>query len=135
MNYWLIKSEPETYSWATMKSDNITAWDGVRNYQARNFIMKMKVGDLCYFYHSGKERAIVGIAEVIKEAYKDPSDESGKFYMMDVRYKEDMSNPVTLSSIKATPELQDLLLVRHSRLSVMPVSSKNWSLIESLSSS
>lgn len=129
MNYWLIKSEPGAYSWSNMESDGITHWDGVRNYQARNFIKQMKVGDLCLFYHSVNEKRLMGIVKVVKEAYPDPSDETGKFCMMDVKYEKELSNKVSLEQIKQNPKLEDLLLIKQSRLSVMPVSDEHWNIL------
>lgn len=129
MQYWLLKSEPETYSWDTMRSEGTTLWDGVRNYQARNNMKNMKKGDMGFFYHSGKERAIVGIVKITKEYYPDPTDETGKFVVVDVTYDRDLKKPVTLAAIKAEPRLSELSLVRHSRLSVMPVPEEMWNII------
>jgi predicted RNA-binding protein with PUA-like domain len=129
MNYWLIKSEPSAFSWKDMKSKGITSWDGVRNYQARNFIKQMKVGDLCLFYHSVNDKKIMGIVQVIKEAYPDPTDETGKFCMMDVKFHQDLKKQLSLEEIKTNPKLADLLLVKQSRLSVMPVSKSQWSML------
>jgi predicted RNA-binding protein with PUA-like domain len=123
MNYWLLKTEPGTFSWADLEKCKTTHWDGVRNFQARNFLMQTKVGDLALFYHSGKERAVVGIVKIIKTHYPDPSDKSGKFVMVDVEYVKSVRTPVTLSMIKQNPKLQSLPLVKQSRLSVMPIPS------------
>lgn len=132
MAYWLMKTEPSTWSWDDQVSQKTTHWDGVRNYQASNNMKAMKVGDLCFFYHSVKERSIVGIVEVIKTYYPDPSDPEGRFGMVDVRMVKPLLKPVCLDQIKAHPDLQHLSLVRQSRLSVMPIDEKSWSLISSL---
>jgi predicted RNA-binding protein with PUA-like domain len=129
MNYWLAKSEPETYAWASLVKDRRTHWDGVRNAQASNNLKAMKKGDRVFFYHSGEERQIVGIAEVVKEYYPDPSDETGRFGMVDLQAVEAFKQPVTLAAIKADKRLADFILVRHSRLSVMPVTKDQWKLI------
>jgi predicted RNA-binding protein with PUA-like domain len=117
MNYWLMKSEPGCYSFDDQERDGITHWDGVRNYQARNNMKNMKVGDLCFFYHSIKEKQIVGIVKVVKEHYPDPEDE--RFVWVDVEYFSRLNNPVTLSLVKE--RWPELALVKQSRLSVMPV--------------
>ena len=129
MNYWLIKSEPNTWSWENQEKVKKTEWDGVRNFQARNNLIKMKKGDLCLFYHSGKEREIVGIVKVIKESYPDPSDKSKKFVMVDVEKYKKLKKNINLSEIKQNIELQNLALVKQSRLSVMPIDKKSWSII------
>ena len=129
MAYWLFKSEPETWSWDDQVRDGTAEWDGVRNHQAANNMKAMKVGDLGFFYHSGSERQIVGIVEVVKEYYPDHTDDSGRFGMVDVNAVKKLTDPVTLSAVKAEPQLQELLLVRHSRLSVMPIDDDAWSLI------
>ena len=131
MNYWLFKSEPGAWSW----DDHVKAgrkgaeWDGIRNHQANNNMKEMKLGDRAFFYHSVDEKRIVGIVEVIKEHYPDDTDTSGKFGMVDLRTVEAVPNPVTLAQIKAEPKLKELLLVRHTRLSVMPIDTKSWKLI------
>jgi predicted RNA-binding protein with PUA-like domain len=129
MAYWLIKSEPSTWSWDDQVKKQTTHWDGVRNFQAANNLKAMKIGDLCFFYHSVKERAIVGIVEVIKTYYPDPSDSSGRFGMVDVKAVKSLPQPVSLDQIKHHPKLQHLALVRQSRLSVMPIDSDSWNLI------
>ncbi|AIK97096.1 EVE domain-containing protein [Candidatus Odyssella acanthamoebae] len=129
MAYWLIKTEPSTWSWHDQKTKKMTHWDGVRNYQASNNMKSMKVGDLCFFYHSVTERRILGIVRVTREYYPDPTDETGRFGMVDVSYVEDLLVPVSLDQIKLVPELQNLALVRQSRLSVMPVDEPSWKLI------
>ena len=129
MNYWLIKSEPSTWSWDDQKKKKTTIWDGVRNYQARNFMKKMKVNDLSFFYHSVLEKQIMGVVKIIKEYYSDPTDSTNKFVAVDVQYYKEFSNPVTLETIKSNKILSKLLLVKQSRLSVMPIDSKSWKLI------
>jgi predicted RNA-binding protein with PUA-like domain len=129
MSYWLIKTEPSTWSWQDQKTKKVTHWDGVRNYQASNNLKAMKLGDLCFFYHSVSERRIVGIVRVVREYYPDHTDETGRFGMVDVEYVEELPVPVTLDQIKLVPELQELALVRQSRLSVMPVDPESWDLI------
>jgi predicted RNA-binding protein with PUA-like domain len=126
MNYWLFKSEPETWSWDDQVKKGTERWNGVRNHQANNNMKAMKVGDRGFFYHSGEERQIVGIVEVVKEHYPDPTDSSGKFGMVDVKAVEAVPRPVTLAQIKESGRFEDLLLVRHSRLSVSPVSETHW---------
>lgn len=129
MNYWLIKTEPGTWSWADQKKHQVTHWDGVRNYQAANNLKAMKVGDQCFFYHSVSEKSIVGVVEVIKEAYPDPTDETGRFVMVDVKYLKDINKPVSLETVKKDPQLSKIALVKQSRLSVMPVTPDEWKVI------
>ena len=125
-NYWLIKSEPSTWSWNDQVKEGKTMWDGVRNYQARNNLMKMKKKDLCFFYHSVKEKQIIGIVEVIKEHYPDPTDKTGKFVVTDVKTQTKLNKPVTLEDIKKNPKLFNIPLIKQSRLSVMPLSKIEW---------
>lgn len=132
MSYWLIKSEPETWSWSDHLKKGVEPWNGVRNYQAANNMKAMKCGDLAYFYHSVKEKQIVGIAEVVKEYYPDPTDESGRFGMVDFKAVKSLPRPVTLAQIKAHPQLKSMALVRQSRLSVSPVSKEEWTIITAL---
>ena len=129
MAYWLVKSEPFKYSWEQFVKDKQTYWDGVRNYQARNNLKQMKVGDLALFYHSGEERQIMGIVEVVKTYYPDPSDPSGQFGMVDVKMKGPLPYPITLREIKEDPRLQHLALIRQSRLSVMPIDEEAWGIL------
>ena len=129
MANWLFKSEPETWSWDDHVRDGTAEWDGVRNHQAANNMKAMKVGDLGFFYHSGTERQVVGIVEVVKEYYPDSTDASGRFGMVDVKTVKKFVEPVTLKAVKGEPRLQDIPLVRHSRLSVMPIDDDAWSLI------
>ena len=121
INYWLLKSEPSTWSWEDQVKANIDMWDGVRNYQARNNLMKMKKGDKCFFYHSVSEKSIVGIVEVYKEYYSDPTDKSGKFVVVEVKALNSLKNPVTLEKIKQNKTLKNIALIKQSRLSVMPI--------------
>tara|TARA_B100000401_G_scaffold196505_1_gene132510 strand:+ start:530 stop:970 length:441 start_codon:yes stop_codon:yes gene_type:complete len=126
MQYWLLKSEPNTWSWDDQISEGPSMWDGVRNYQARNNLKKMKKGDLCFFYHSVTEKSIVGIVEVVKEFYQDPTDESGKFVVVDVKAKNKLKKSVTLENIKLNKKLSNISLIKQSRLSVMPISKSEW---------
>ena len=129
MQYWLIKSEPNTWSWNDQTRLKTTMWDGVRNYQARNNLMKMKIGDLCFFYHSMIGKEILGIVIVTKEYYPDPTDKTNKFVVVDVDYKKTFKNPITLKYIKDNKKLQSMPLIKQSRLSVMPIDKKSWKLI------
>jgi predicted RNA-binding protein with PUA-like domain len=126
MRYWLLKSEPSAYSWDRLVKDGRTEWSGVRNFQAAANLKAMAVGDRAFFYHSNEGKEIVGIAEIAREAYPDPSDKDGRFVMVDVKPVAPVKTPVTLAAIKAEKTLQDLLLVRQSRLSVVPVSAAEW---------
>ena len=129
MQYWLFKSEPGAWSWDDQVEAGVAEWDGVRNHQANNNMKAMKKGDRGFFYHSVKEKRIVGIVEVVREHYPDPTDSTGKFGMVDVRAVKPVTVPVTLGEIKAEPDLENLALVRQSRLSVVPVSADEWKLI------
>lgn len=129
MAYWLIKSEPGAWSWDDQVRVGVTEWDGVRNYQAANNMKAMKIGDRVFFYHSVNEKCIVGIVEVVREYYPDHTDASGRFGMVDVKAIMPMKKPVSLADIKGEPALQDLALVRQSRLSVLPVDDDAWALI------
>ena len=132
MAYWLVKSEPGTWSWDDQVRDGVAEWDGVRNHQAALNLKTMKVGDRAFFYHSVNEKQIVGIVEIVKEAYPDPSDPAGRFVMVDVKALRPFKQPVTLAQIKAEPRLSQLALVRQSRLSVLPVGKEEWKLICSM---
>jgi predicted RNA-binding protein with PUA-like domain len=132
MAHWLVKSEPGVYSWDNMVADKRTHWNGVRNFQAANNLKAMKVGDSCFFYHSNEERAVVGVVEVVKTYYPDPSDKTGRFGMVDLKADKKLKTPVSLAQIKADPELADIALVRQSRLSVQPVDAKAWAKIVKL---
>ena len=122
MKYWLLKSEPDAWSWDNQVKEGASMWDGVRNYQARNNLKEMKKNDLCFFYHSVTERSIVGIVKVVKEYYPDPTDKTDRFVVVDVKAIKKLKNPVSLDQIKENSKLQDIALVKQSRLSVMPVS-------------
>jgi predicted RNA-binding protein with PUA-like domain len=126
MNYWLIKSEPDVYGYDQLVAEGRGRWDGVRNYQARNNLRAMQEGDLCLFYHSNIGLEVVGIAKVVREHYPDPTADKGDWSCVDVAPLKAFKKPVPLSDIKARPELQQLLLVRNARLSVMPVSSDEF---------
>ena len=131
--FWLLKSEPSAWSWSNQVKEKTTMWDGVRNYQARNNLIKMKKGDLCFFYHSVSEKSIVGIVEVVKESYPDPTDKSGKFVVVDVKTKSKIKQAINLEMIKKTSGLENIPLLKQSRLSVMPISNKEWHIIIKLS--
>ena len=133
MNYWLIKSEPDAWSWDDQTKEGSSMWDGVRNYQARNNLMKMKLGDLCFFYHSVKEKSIVGIVKVVKEFYPDPTDKTGRFVVVDVKSISKLKNPVSLMSIKEKKQLNNIALIKQSRLSVMPLKKNEWNIIIKMS--
>jgi predicted RNA-binding protein with PUA-like domain len=121
MNYWLIKSEPNTYSFENLRKDKKTHWDGVRNYQARNNMRKMKKGEPVLFYHSGKEPALIGLAQVVKEAHHDFTATAGDWDIVEIAYKKSLKHPVKLSKVKAVQKLAKMQLVTHSRLSVQVV--------------
>ena len=133
MKYWLVKSEPNAWSWDEHVTAGIAEWDGVRSHQACNNMKAMKIGDRAFFYHSIKEKQVVGILEVAKEYYPDPTDKSERFGMVDFKALKAVESPVTLADIKATPELHSMALVRQSRLSVMPVTASEWRLILKMS--
>jgi predicted RNA-binding protein with PUA-like domain len=134
MAYWLFKSEPETWSWEMQKKKGAKGepWSGVRNFTAAGNMKAMKKGDLGFFYHSGDEKAVVGIVEVIAEYKKDPTDETGRFGLVDVIAVEDVPKPVTLAAVKANPKLAEMALVKYSRLSVQPVTPAEWKLVRSM---
>ena len=131
MNYWLLKTEPGTYSWSNLVNDKTTVWDGVRNFQARNHLKNMKKGDLLFLYHSGEEKAIIGTGTVLKEAYPDPKDKD--WVVVEIGVGKKLKKPVSLSTIKATKKLAAMVLVRASRLSVQPVQESEFKLILELS--
>lgn len=126
MAYWLIKSEPSTYSWEQLEKDKKTFWDGVRNYAARNNLRAMKKGDLAFFYHSNDGLEIVGIAKVVKEAYQDPTTSEEAWVAVDFAPHKKLKNPVGLAEIKTKKELANMALVKLGRLSVQPVTDKEW---------
>jgi len=126
MRYWLFKSEPSAWSWDDQVNAGVAEWDGVRNYQANNNMKEMKKGDRGFFYHSVNEKSIVGVVEVAREHYPDPTDQTGRFGMVDVRPLHTVKTPVTLADIKAEPKLAELALVKQSRLSVVPIGKDEW---------
>ena len=136
MKYWLLKSEPNVWSIINQKKAGLkgTTWDGVRNYQAANNLKKMSKGDLCFFYHSNIGKEIVGIVEVIKTAFIDPTDKEKKFVAVQVKFKKALNKPISLENIKKNPNLSKLPLIRQSRLSVMPIDTKSWQIILKMSS-
>lgn len=129
MQYWLVKSEPFKWSWDQHVKKGVEHWDGVRNYQAANNMKAMKIGDRAFFYHSNEGKEIVGIVAVVKTYYPDPSDETGRFGMVDFKAVKPVPRPVTLATIKETPELAGMALLKQSRLSVSPVTPDEWKLI------
>ena len=135
MQYWLLKSEPNVWSINQQKEAGKKGalWDGVRNYQAANNLKKMKKGDLCFFYHSNIGKEIVGIVEVIKTAFIDPTDKEKRFVAVEVKFKKALKKPVSLENIKKNPNLRKLPLIRQSRLSVMPIDTKSWQIILKMS--
>jgi predicted RNA-binding protein with PUA-like domain len=132
MQYWLLKSEPSAYSWDQLVKDGRTNWSGVRNFTAAKNLKTMKTGDRAFFYHSGDGKAIVGVAEIVKEAYPDPSDKEGRFVMVDVKALMPVKTPVTLAAIKAEKSLAQMILVRQGRLSVSPVSAEEWRIVSKM---
>ena len=135
MNFWLLKSEPDVWSLDQQIKSGIkgSMWDGVRNYQAANNLKKMRNGDMCFFYHSNIGKEIVGIVKVVKEAFPDPTDKTKRFVAVQVRFEKKLKNPVSLENIRKTKELKDLLLIKQSRLSVMPINTKHWKIILNMS--
>jgi predicted RNA-binding protein with PUA-like domain len=127
MAYWLVKSEPETWSWDAHVKAGVDAWTGVRNHQAKAHLKAMKSGDQVLFYHSGAAKAVVGVSEVVREAYPDPTDPTGKFLAVELKAQSPLKRPVTLADIKAQRVFADMVLVRNSRLSVQPVTPAEWS--------
>ena len=133
MKYWLLKSEPDAWSWDNQVKEGASMWDGVRNYQARNNLKEMKKNDLCFFYHSVKERSIIGIVKVVKEYYPDPTDKTERFVVVDVKATKKLKNPVSLNQIKENNKLKNIALVKQSRLSVMPLKKTEWDIIIKMS--
>ena len=133
MKYWLLKSEPDAWSWDNQVKEGTSMWDGVRNYQARNNLKEMKKNDLCFFYHSVTERSIVGIVKVVKEYYPDPTDKTDRFVVVDIKATKKLKNPVSLDQIKENYKLKDIALVKQSRLSVMPLKKTEWDIIIKMS--
>ena len=135
MNYWLLKSEPDVWSIEQQKNSGKkgATWDGVRNYQAANNLRSMKIGDQCFFYHSNIGKEIVGIVEVIKEAYMDKTDKTKRFVAVTVKFLKKLDKPISLENIKKNKELSHLSLIKQSRLSVMPIDSKSWKILNKMS--
>ena len=133
MKYWLLKSEPNTWSWDNQVKEGASMWDGVRNYQARNNLKKMKKGDQAFFYHSVSEKSVVGIVKVVKEYYLDPTDETKRFVVVDVKAIKKLKKSVSLNEIKLNKKLKNIALVKQSRLSVMPITNIEWNEIINLS--
>ena len=135
MRYWLLKSEPDVWSIDQQKKTGAkgASWDGVRNYQAANNLKTMKKGDHCFFYHSNIGKEIVGIVEVVKEAYIDKTDKSGRFVAVTVKFVKKLNRPITLEIIKKNKKLSHLSLIKQSRLSVMPIDSKSWKILNKMS--
>lgn len=133
-NYWLFKSEPGSWSWDQQKKAGSKGepWTGVRNYQARKNMRDMKVGDQGFFYHTGEDKEIVGIVEVVKTVHPDPTDESGEWECVDLRAVRDLPKPVTIAAVKAEPKLEAMVLARNARLSVQPVSADEWRIVRAM---
>lgn len=131
MAYWLVKSEPSVWSWdqQVAKGAEGEAWTGVRNHSAKLHMVAMRRGDRAFYYHSNEGKEIVGIAEIIREAYPDPTDASGKFVCVDIKAEKPLKTPVTLAAIKAEPRLAEMALLKYSRLSVQPVTAEEWKLV------
>ncbi len=129
MNYWLIKTEPGAYSWDDLEKDKRTYWDGVRNYQARNNMKDMKEGDLALYYHSVNDKEVVGVAKIVKEHYQDPTTDDDRWVVVDVVPEFKLKKPVHLSEVKANSNLENMVLVRNSRLSVQPVKKEEFDII------
>jgi predicted RNA-binding protein with PUA-like domain len=129
MQYWLVKSEPDSFSWDQQVANEVEPWTGVRNHTARQNLKAMKLGDRAFFYHSNQGKEIVGVVEVVREAYPDPTADKGPWICVDMKAVAPMPRPVTLVAVKADPKLADMALVRLSRLSVMPVSKPHWDYI------
>ncbi len=134
MKYWLLKSEPDAWSWNDQVKEKASMWDGVRNYQARNNLKNMKRDDLCFFYHSVTEKSVVGIVKVVKEHYPDPTDKTERFVVVDVKATKKLKRPVSLEQIKNNKKLKNIALVKQSRLSVMPIKEAEWNEIIKMSS-
>jgi predicted RNA-binding protein with PUA-like domain len=133
MNYWLVKQEPESYSFSDFQKEGKTDWTGVRNYTARNNLKEMKVGDKVFYYHSGEERAVVGHAKVTKAAFPDPTAKEGPWVAVELEAGKPLKKPVSLAAIKANPKLSEMKLVKLSRLSVSPVAKGEWDEIVAMS--
>ena len=132
MAYWLVKSEPSTWSWDQHRAAGADAWTGVRNHQAKAHLKAMKPGDEALFYHSGEEKAVVGVTRIVRAAYPDPTDVSGAFVCVDLQAVEPLKRPVSLAAIKADGRLKDMVLVKNSRLSVQPVTPDEWAAVRAM---
>lgn len=132
MRHWLVKSEPDTYAYSDLERDGVGTWDGVRNHAAAAHLRAMEVGDEVFFYHSNEGKAVVGIAKVIKTAFPDPTDPTGKFVAVEVAPVRPLKKPVTLEMMKATPALADMVILRQGRLSVAPITAGEWKAIIAL---
>jgi predicted RNA-binding protein with PUA-like domain len=134
MAYWLLKTEPDSYSWddRVKKGAKGDAWTGVRNFRARGHLTAMKKGDLAFFYHTGDEKQVVGIVEVIREAYPDPTDKDGVFKAVDIKAVKPLKQPVTLAAVKADKRLKDMVLAKQPRLSVQPVTAEEWKIVSAM---
>ena len=134
MAYWLLKTEPDSYSWddQVKKGAKGDAWTGVRNFRARTHLTAMKKGDLAFFYHTGDEKQVVGIVEVIREAYPDPTDKDGVFKAVDIKAVKPLKAPVTLAAVKADKRLKDMVLAKQPRLSVQPVTAEEWKIVSTM---
>lgn len=135
MNYWLMKTEPGNYSWDDLLRDEWTYWDGVRNYQARNNMNAMKIGDKAFIYHSVNEKTVVGIAEIIKESYQDPTTDDERWTCVDIKPLNQLKKPIELADIKSQDMLSEMVLVKNSRLSVQPVKKEEFDKIVEMSES
>jgi len=133
MQYWLLKSEPDAWSWDQQVREGPSMWDGVRNYQARNNLKKMKKNDLCFFYHSVTEKSIIGIVKVVREHYPDPTDKTDRFVVVDVKTVKKLKKNVSLNQIKNNKLLENIPLIKQSRLSVMPLKKNEWDVIIKMS--
>jgi len=132
MNYWIVKSEPEAYSWSQLVKDGATAWTGVRNFAARNHLRAMKCGDAVFFYHSGEAKEVVGLARVAKEFYPDPTAKEGDWSAVDLAHEKGLAKPVTLAQIKTDKVLKQMVLAKQSRLSVSPVTREQFERLSQL---
>jgi predicted RNA-binding protein with PUA-like domain len=132
MRHWLVKSEPDAFSWDQQVANGVEPWTGVRNAQASKFLREMAVGDRAFFYHSNIGKEIVGVVEVVRTAYHDPTDETGRWVCVDVKAVQPVPKPVSLAAIKAEPRLEGIALVRQSRLSVMPISPEHWAVLSGM---
>ena len=135
MNYWLVKTEPGTYSWDDLVHDKRTHWDGVRNFQARNNLKTMREGDLCLYYHSVNEKTVVGVAKVVSEHYQDPTTDDTRWVVVDLQPEFPLKRPVSLQEIKGNDQLSEMVLVKNSRLSVQPVRKEEFDLVVKMANS